>query len=321
MQDRRAAFSILELAVVLTILAVVAVFGLDVGRSALQGADRSSTQEKLLVIQRALDFYADNNGYLPCPARRNQTADNDAGFGIESRTATTGCNITGDIQNSGNVLIGMLPVRSLNLPDSYAGDAWGNKFLYAVSSTLVASSSGELDRYATQDGAITVRTGLRTESNVLSTNIAGTAGASAAYVVVSHGPDGKGAFPLLGTAAAVACGATTNIDVENCNGDAVFFDSAYNNGAQPAYFFDDYMIWGSNVLAKNRTGGVPSVPACVTGCEPWCASCTSDSGITTASCRERLCAKFVTSTSPCRATCMWAGKSGATCTGARYRCP
>lgn len=319
-QKRTQGFSILEMAVVLTIIAVVAVLGLDIGRSAVQGSERITTQERLSVIQRALDFYVENNGYLPCPARRDQVASS-ANFAVESRIATTGCNIVGDIQNSGGVLIGMVPVRSLNLPDSYAGDSWGNKILYAVSATMVATSSGDVDRYATQDGSITIRTGLRTDAYIVTTPINGTPGAAASYAVVSHGPDGKGAYPLLSAAVGVACGSSTSIDVDNCNGDAVFFDSDYNVGSQLAYFFDDYIVWGSNVLSKNRAGGVATIPACVTGCEVWCAPCTTNTGITQASCQEKLCDKFITSTSPCRATCMWAGKSGGTCTGARYRCP
>lgn len=65
----------------------------------------------------------------------------------------------------------------------------------------------------------------------------------AAYFVWSAGKDHKGA-PLYSTAATpVACGASTNLDVENCDDDDVFRDAPFNNGEVAAQFFDDQTSW------------------------------------------------------------------------------
>lgn len=309
----RSAFSLLELAVVLTILSVVVVFGLDIGRDAMRGADRLQTQEKLSVIQRALDQFAAQNGYLPCPALRSATPSTTVApvFGVESRTGTTGCTVTGDITSSGGVLVGMVPVRTLSLPDTYASDAWGNKILYGVSSAHTNSVSA----YAGTTGSIIMKSGTVSGTNYNITaqlsDAAGalTEGAGAIYVVVSHGPDGKGAYPLFSASAAVACGSTATLtDNENCNGDATFYDSDYNEGSQAASFFDDYVVWGSNQLQRYPSGSNPGYPAsCASGCDPWCAPCSLDTGANGSP--RKLCEKFITSTSPCRATCIWGGQT------------
>ena len=48
-------FTLLELAAVLAILSVVVVFGMDIANNAIQGSERLSTQQKLSVIQEALE--------------------------------------------------------------------------------------------------------------------------------------------------------------------------------------------------------------------------------------------------------------------------
>lgn len=263
---RQRGFSILELSIVLVIASLVISFGMNAGQNAMEGADRITTQERMSSIQKALENFVAQNGYLPCPAERDLTSTS-ASFGTESRSGAA-CATNGDITSvptaSPVIYIGGVPVRTLGLPDAYAADAWSNKYLYAVGMSHV----GNTDSYMNTDGPITIKYGVRTGTNyAITTTRTGTAGAAATYVIVSHGPDGKGAYPLYGAAIGTACGAATATDVTNCdttnatsatNSDtaynAIFYDTAYNDSpAVVAKFFDDYVVWGSNALERTAT--------------------------------------------------------------------
>lgn len=292
-------FSLVELSVVVAIIALVLLFGIDTGRTALEASDRLGTQEKLAVIKRALDQYAAIAGHYPCPAAPGLLP-SDSAFGVEKRNGVSGCfNAGGDgLVNVGGTMIGMAPIRSLGLSDEYAADAWANKFLYAVTLSMTNTST-----ITGLNGAIEIRTGPRSGGNYPITGLAtGAAGAGANYVLLSHGPNGEGAYPLNGTAVAISCGSRT--DSVNCarNG-VIYYDNAFNDGGQSASFFDDLVLWGSTI-----TDGLPvSHAACSGDCEIWCAPCTLTVG---GAGNSYLCGKFITSitalSGTCQATCMMA---------------
>ena len=160
-------------------------------------------------------------------------------------------------------------------------------------------------------------------------------GAGATYVVVSHGPDGRGAFPLNGTAVALLCSgdnapapcdtaalAGSCNDIENCdNADTVFYDTTYNDGDLPATYFDDYVVWGTNANALPLVDSTMyDGTGCPVGCAAWCAPCTKDlpdTGVIPVNNRVSLCQKVVNLTN-CTATCYWSGET----TGPEtVRCP
>lgn len=413
-------FSLLELSIVLGIIALVAGGGMTMATGALKTADRITTQERLTTIKVALDSYAKTNGHLPCPFNRTLLSSSTL-FGVENRsggncnTAAPGVSAPPGLILANNIWHGAVPVRALGLPDSYAADAWGNKFTYAVSANHISSASN----YNSTAGSITIRAGQRGASplnyavssqrmslpftsagaggagtrltmattgsivngtlvhvngtavhkgsyvvanrtattidltgNTDTTTDSGTVewltpGSAATYVVVSHGPDGRGAFPLGGTAiptikqcndgvtasitSPAPCPLGTNtscIDIENCNDtvDTTFFDTTYNDGSEAAQYFDDFVVWGSNALVRPpvNTALYSTCPAGT--CEAWCAACgTSYPGasstappaaITTGT--ATLCRKVITTNSTtCSASCFWAGT---TATGFQ-KCP
>ncbi len=175
-----------------------------------------------------------------------------------------------------------------------------------------------------------------TDSGTLSWQEPGT---NVSYVVISHGPDGRGAFPFNGSAvpsnklcnssatansSPAPCTDSSNtscIDIENCNNDAIFYDTAYNDGTQATEYFDDYIVWGSNDLFRSAV--VPNLyfsatSGCPTGtCELWCAKCAVNypgadtvnsppSSITGGN--AFLFKKTITTdATACSASCFWAG--------------
>lgn len=313
MSTRQRGFTLLELAVVLVIISLIAGFGVNIGQNAVKNGTRLTMLEKMALIKTALDNYANRNGYLPCPADPLLRPDN-ANFGQQSvnfGVEASGCISTAapyGVQQQGNTWIGMVPTQSLGLDESYAIDAWGNKITYAVSGNHVGLSGNTmgLNSYAEQQGTIIVNSNTLAAPVTLSTNFTGLPGEGATYVVVSHGKDGRGAIGQNATAPGLACTGST-IDVQNCDrSNAVFYDSEYNEGAQTATTFDDYVVWGSNATARTPVNLLPNGCPSSTICEAWCAPCET-SGLSAApTSATRICAKFITRNQPnCEARCIW----------------
>jgi prepilin-type N-terminal cleavage/methylation domain-containing protein len=387
-------FSLLELSVVLIVIGLVAGFGISLGANILSGSDRITTQQRLTNIRTALDSFVQKNGYLPCPASRADIP-TDANFGVERRDpAGSACTpllgeadpISAGAANSDQAYIGALPVITLGLPAYYAADAWGNKFLYAVSVTHIAgaaSYAGMLSgtaQSATQNNitlashastttdlyngltlVITYGTGVGQSSTItdydgtsniatvspnwtvipnntsqylISGGNAGTLtvrygdrsamsypvtndwqenpGAGAIYVVLSHGSNGMGGYPLNAKALATACTDNGTIDFENCDdANALFYDTTYNDGSQSTSFFDDYIIWGSNLLGRLPSPASAATAAgmgsgCPPGiCENWCAIC-KNTPIYPAPTINYACRSSILATNPCEAQCTYA---------------
>jgi prepilin-type N-terminal cleavage/methylation domain-containing protein len=355
---RRRAFSLMEMAIVIAIIALVMGFAVSLGTNAIESAERTSTQERLAVLKRALEDYAKANGYLPCPYDRTLLpADPNFGTailgGMECLDIAPGLVI---LPSPFDISIGGVPVRTLGLPDAYAEDAWGNKFTYAVSSLHIYSPA----QYILEDGRIEIAMGDvgaadwllapsiardNDPNSVVLTYTTGSAGAT--YVLFSHGPDGRGAFPLNASTVPVVniCDdGSHRQDTPNCDDvDAVFFDNPYNDGDVSSIFFDDYVVWGSNALARpeirpaaDLASGFTAGATCAGKCEAWCAPCAGDAAIanipappsafiqaSSGSNGAKLCKKIITSTSPCTASCLWSGQLSAPSVAGEYivRCP
>ena len=169
-------------------------------------------------------------------------------------------------------------------------------------------------------------------------------GNAASYVVVSHGPDGLGAYPTEASSipTAKACAGVSTLDGRNCDDDSNFVDADYNDGAVAAQYFDDFIVWGSSSLARTAVNdGIytsATTSSCPTGiCEPWCAACTknypggiaSAPPVTTASPAgilkvgtAVLCKKVLSSSATtCTATCFWGGLDEAPAPDQYYKCP
>ena len=343
-------FTLVELAVVLAIISIVAAASIGIGTSALRAADKYAVQERLTIIKKALNQFAQMNGYLPCPADR-QLAPSSGNFGIEARNAAAAytvpastCAYSGSASavagvaraGSGSyVFIGMVPVRTLGLPDSYASDPWADKITYAVSGDMIAQPGSYNKPLAA--GSLIVRYGDTTTYQVASRAPAGsgTPGTGyAAFILISHGPSGVGAYATDGSSAIGTCG-TTTIDSENCNDDNIFIDAKYNEGTQSAQFSDDYVVWDTNLkgitapstnyYSNAGSGGGPigcsNVTSTTPFCQEWCAPCTTNLPASPASFTNPvLCSKVVNATSSsCQATCVW---GGLITTGSKYQpCP
>ncbi|MCD6035151.1 MAG: type secretion system protein [Rickettsiales bacterium] len=178
---RQKGFSMVELSISLSILALLATGALSILNTQNQGTRVRDTMTKLAVIEEALKLFVDKNGYLPCP-----------GIGTSLETATTFGVASAYTTSTGLCAEdpGMLPLRSIGLPATYAYDAWGRKFTYRLATGMGRAQDFRDPRYD-GDLAVTDLAG-REKTTALVGDRKYRQGA--AYVIISYGPDGNGAW-------------------------------------------------------------------------------------------------------------------------------
>lgn len=178
-------FSLIQMSILLTAAALVMVAVLPSSQSNM-GAG-SATTSKLNTLLTSLRAYEAANGLLPCPADATMGTAN-TNFGVAAAGAGTTNNCGGSspaantIDSTDHIALGMVPVKTLGLPNEYAIDNYGREITYAVDTHATTCwSSSPLA------GAISV-----TDN--------GAAVSGVAAVLVSGGADGYGAWvPYSGT--------------------------------------------------------------------------------------------------------------------------
>lgn len=212
----------------------------------------STTVSHIEEIRQAIENYALLNGGYPCPAAPNAPLNTPA-FG--TATACAG----GPAISAGNV-----PSRTLSIPDDFTQDGWGNRILYVVTTALTNAAPPPP---AGTPGAISAQDG-NGNSIVQPPN-------TAHYVLVSAGADSIGANVFATGVQTSACAAPPGapppglpIDLENCDGDNLFFRSAL--------FTNDY------VYVRGVTGPQNPIPSGATLMLPVGSPCPVGSGWTAA---------------------------------------
>jgi len=125
LRARIAGFTLVEMALVLGLVGLLAFLFLPMGRVMQEQARIKETRAKLDAIEAAIVRYVMLNERLPCPADGN-LADSDANAGVELNTSplpNTGC-------NSETLTRPVVPWRALGLTADDAVDAWGTRITY-----------------------------------------------------------------------------------------------------------------------------------------------------------------------------------------------
>lgn len=191
-----------------------------------------ATKAQLNTIREAVERFARKNDRLPLPAARNVGVE-DVTYGRESSGA--------NIDAAGGVSWGAVPFQALGLPVSFAGDCWGSKLTYVVTTALTTDSSngGFKDRDVL--GNITQKT---TPTVTFST--------TSAYAIISHGQDKLGAVKLnyraanAGGTPDTAHGWCSGADFKQLNclaTGATIAGGVFNDGKDTAAdYFDDVVV-------------------------------------------------------------------------------
>lgn len=229
-QTANRGFTLLELAIVMTISSLIMVAGIKMYDLYSNSTKRSDTLDKVSTIDTALSNFYSSNGRYPCPADPTLPMKSNT-YGKEAATvnATTGkitCTIASIVGArktnapgpAGNdpVTIGSVPFTTLGITLSDAIDPWGYKIQYAVTTYLTDSLT-----FDNTYGAVRVTTEPPTSLNLTDPVD------SAHYAVVAFGPDHMGAYSSEGKKP-VACTAGKN-ESSNCNGGSTFVEGISSN--------------------------------------------------------------------------------------------
>lgn len=255
--DRPAGFTLIELAMVLFIVALL-IGGLLMPLSAqYEVRGRQETEKALANIREALIGFAVVNGRLPCPAvasiptgttvsglQAGREATTPAGANGPCACETSATSGVAGIVGAGAVACsvaspdtdhvgGVLPWATLGLPET---DAWEHRYTYRVATQFARLATGQTTFGSCTPAATVLNAAFALCSiggiTVSTAAVGGTTLAgNVPVVVVSHGKNGLGATSVSGT---VPAAATAADEVENADNNAAFVS---NSG------IDDQTAW------------------------------------------------------------------------------
>jgi type II secretory pathway pseudopilin PulG len=286
---------LIEIAVVIVVLSLLLAMLAGIGTAMLGQQRREATRQRLAGVEIAIALFVSQNKRLPCPAD-GRVAGTTANAGVEARNAGTGaCEIGGAANTQTH---GVVPWQTLGLAEPDVTDGWGNRLTYRVAPELVVANAMDLtacDPGGTTGGlpgglcntacasstfpdsctppsAYTASKGLKVRTLnpavMLTMSPGSTPSTGAAYVVISHGENGAGAYSGQGitqsgstpsgtleasnNAATVAFAHATSLLLPDAN---AFVDD-FPSYVEGAGHFDDWLLRPSilTVATKAQLG-------------------------------------------------------------------
>jgi type II secretory pathway pseudopilin PulG len=267
---KQAGFSLTELAIVFTIVALLLASAMYTLSAQTEGRNVADTQRRLEEARDLLVGFAMVNGRLPCPARYTSSASHSnglesfcvAGTGTCAGTETTTVQTHGNCSNFSDgflpgVAIGFTPTDTAG----FALDPWGNRIRYAVASETAAAGASSCQTTAgvTLVGQKYLYTKTRASGESLigcvpdkvvvcasGTGVTGTGCGTATPLtnpnVVAAVVFSTGKNYITATTAAAAAAAGRTDEAANLNGDGVFvWHTPVGSGEANA--FDDQVLW------------------------------------------------------------------------------
>jgi len=182
-----AGFTLIELTVVLMVITAVMGSIISLMSASLEGKSYNSTIAKMQLLQQAIADYRIAYNRLPCPANSSAYNPGDANYGREAANKGTCISGTPDSDiGDATAAVGMVPVRTLGLPDDMAIDYWGRRIRYAVSPAFTIDDA--FDGTGATAVATSTTARIAVNNNDSATNVASTA----LFVLVSYGKNGHG---------------------------------------------------------------------------------------------------------------------------------
>ena len=252
---RQTGFTLVELAVVVFVVALILGSILVPLSSQVEQRQFAETQRQLEEIKEAIIGFAITNGVLPCPDKTTP-----AGVGVQN---------DGQEDQSGACVAteGNLPWITLGLGTS---DSWGNRFRYRVTPAYAQRTLPTFGLDTQGDNRICdladcTRNQLTVAAASINTPVA---------VIVSHGPNRWGALSSdtnaivlpSGCAAVAGCAAMSSMEQANGNpahqvgGIRTFVARPPSPAASTDGEFDDLVIWLSPHTLKHRMVAAGKLP-------------------------------------------------------------
>lgn len=253
--NKNRGFALVELAIVMLIIGLL-IGGLMMGLTAqIEQRRYNDTQKGLEDIKDALIGYAIQHGHLPCPDR-TAGGGATANDGTEDFVVATGACVT----QAGNI-----PWATLGVSDL---DAWGHRFHYAVTKAYSDRAPATVFKQSSAGILRVCQTTTAPAGTCPNPDIASALPA----VVLSFGPNGKGAITSTGALIPSATGpnatapATNADEFINFNANAttsvIFVSHPKSAVGGTLGEFDDQVVWLSSavLVTKMTNAGVPPAP-------------------------------------------------------------
>lgn len=128
-------FSLVEISIILVIIAMLTGSSLSIFLYSNDQTKQIQTLKKMEVIEQAIIAFVKINNRLPCPGDIS-LGKNDLNSGIEKCNCNLGADLTSNLPAGFNCPIsnfalgGTIPVKTLNLPQSFMEDGWGSYIIY-----------------------------------------------------------------------------------------------------------------------------------------------------------------------------------------------
>lgn len=245
-------FSMVELAVVLSIIAVIIGGALMLSTKYAQTSKINKTIAQLQRINASLQVFAIKNGYLPCPARRSTTNPAEIGVPTNCATSASAQDVVDINMGAEAIRIGVVPTRFLGLPDRVMLDSWENRILYVTIRNLGSDAQpidmtlheDKIKNYI-EDASFPAQSPIIVgyEASGINGVLDDNSNDVIAYLLISLGKDRYGAYGKNGEQN-VSC-LTGRSDADNCDYDEIFRAVKPNFTSNEALYADDIVIWQS----------------------------------------------------------------------------
>tara|TARA_R110000868_G_scaffold26661_14_gene102448 strand:- start:3405 stop:4196 length:792 start_codon:yes stop_codon:yes gene_type:complete len=181
-------FTLIEVAILLVVIGLIAAGGLAIINPLLDSGRASTTLKRMALVEKALQSYIQQFGCLPCPANGAlaSTAAGNFGRSLDSAGLVAG-NCTANSCVTGTLSY-VVPWITLGLSEEQATDGWNSRIRYFVGAGTPCNAAAGLQD---TNGMTRCTTTSYPAGNVTITDNDGVFAATtnAAYVIVSSGPD------------------------------------------------------------------------------------------------------------------------------------
>ncbi len=238
-------FSLVELAIVMIIIGVITVPILQMYKIYEEEKKKGNTLAAQLEVSGAASNVWGVQKHYPCPSDRSIPFGT-VGHGVSAcamvialgpNSCSPNDGVCKAVQAGREVFIGGVPYVTMGIPYHDTLDGWGRGLTYAVS----GAQADPAITFDPNNGAIQITN----ENGLLSTTL---------YhgVVVSHGPNGAGAFNINGQQ--LPC-VMNYVEAENCDNDGLFMNGLLSLGENDNYFDDliNFNGWTQSAIWEYTT--------------------------------------------------------------------